>query len=320
MPGVGLGQLLLALDATLVSLVDAPRGLDLPVGSAALIDSDDVRLGLAAAAGSADVFFLLGRRRRRGAARGWTSRHASACAGGDLRQGAVERTGGQGGRGRVGGGGRGTAGPLGAALPVGQPRLGASRGPRRPGGRLGHRSVRLGAVARRPHPRHGQHRKRPVARAGLFGLQRRSRRAAPPVHPGPRRAARASGVDRPMGHLRCAAGRRRGGARRRASGVGSAPAAGDRDPSAAGRRAATAGVRRHHLGAARLAAPGRRRRGDVAGCGGTGRPDHVSAGGPAVHACAAGAATARASRTDQAPPTWPPSPANSASPPTATPR
>ncbi|MEB3981253.1 helix-turn-helix domain-containing protein [Mycobacterium sp. 663a-19] len=58
--GVGLGRLLLALDATLVSLVDAPRGLDLPVGSAALIDSDDVRLGLAAAAGSADVFFLLG--------------------------------------------------------------------------------------------------------------------------------------------------------------------------------------------------------------------------------------------------------------------
>ncbi|CDO90089.1 PucR family transcriptional regulator [Mycobacterium triplex] len=58
-PGVGLGQLLLALDATLVSLVEAPRGLDLPVGSAALIDSDDVRLGLAAAA-SSDVFFLLG--------------------------------------------------------------------------------------------------------------------------------------------------------------------------------------------------------------------------------------------------------------------
>lgn len=58
--GVGLGQLLLALDATMVSLVAAPRGLDLPVGSAALIDSDDVRLGLATAAGSADAFFLLG--------------------------------------------------------------------------------------------------------------------------------------------------------------------------------------------------------------------------------------------------------------------
>ncbi|ORA15503.1 PucR family transcriptional regulator [Mycobacterium asiaticum] len=59
-PGVSLGKLLLALDATMVSLVEAPRGLDLPVASAALIDSDDVRLGLATAAGSADAFFLLG--------------------------------------------------------------------------------------------------------------------------------------------------------------------------------------------------------------------------------------------------------------------
>jgi DNA-binding PucR family transcriptional regulator len=58
--GIGLGQLLLALDATMVSLVKAPRGLDLPVRSAALIDSDDVRLGLSVGAGSADVFFLLG--------------------------------------------------------------------------------------------------------------------------------------------------------------------------------------------------------------------------------------------------------------------
>ncbi len=58
--GVGLGQLLLALDATLVSLVAAPRGLDLPVSSAALVDSDDVRLGLALGTARADVFFLLG--------------------------------------------------------------------------------------------------------------------------------------------------------------------------------------------------------------------------------------------------------------------
>ena len=58
--GVSLGQLVLALDATMVTLVDAPRGLDLPVASAALIDGDDVRLGLAAGSGSADVFFLLG--------------------------------------------------------------------------------------------------------------------------------------------------------------------------------------------------------------------------------------------------------------------
>ena len=60
MAGVGLGQLLLALDATMVTLVQAPRGLDLPVASAALIDSDDVRLGLARAAGAADVFFFVG--------------------------------------------------------------------------------------------------------------------------------------------------------------------------------------------------------------------------------------------------------------------
>jgi DNA-binding PucR family transcriptional regulator len=58
--GVGLGQLLLALDTTVVSLVEAPRGLDLPVVSAALIDADDVRLGLGRGADSADVFFLLG--------------------------------------------------------------------------------------------------------------------------------------------------------------------------------------------------------------------------------------------------------------------
>src|SRR5271166_2968865 len=58
--GVGLGQLLLALDTTVVSLVEAPRGLDLAVASAALIDSDDVRLGLGRGADSADVFFLLG--------------------------------------------------------------------------------------------------------------------------------------------------------------------------------------------------------------------------------------------------------------------
>lgn len=60
MGGVRLGQLLLALDATLVSLVEAPRGLDLPVASAALLDRDDIQLGVAPAFGSADIFFLLG--------------------------------------------------------------------------------------------------------------------------------------------------------------------------------------------------------------------------------------------------------------------
>ncbi len=60
LPGLGLGQLLLALDRTMVTLVDAPRGLDMPVGSVALVDADDVRLGLAVGPGSADLFFLLG--------------------------------------------------------------------------------------------------------------------------------------------------------------------------------------------------------------------------------------------------------------------
>ncbi len=58
--GLGLGQLLLALDRTMVSLVEAPRGLDIPVDSVALVDADDVRLGLAVGPGSADLFFLLG--------------------------------------------------------------------------------------------------------------------------------------------------------------------------------------------------------------------------------------------------------------------
>ena len=58
--GLGLGQLLLALDRTMVTLVEAPRGLDMAVGSVALVDADDVRLGLAVGPGSADLFFLLG--------------------------------------------------------------------------------------------------------------------------------------------------------------------------------------------------------------------------------------------------------------------
>ncbi|WP_006243054.1 PucR family transcriptional regulator [Mycolicibacterium tusciae] len=59
-PGLGFGQLLLALDRTMVTLVEAPRGLDMPVASVALVDADDVRLGLSVGAGSADLFFLLG--------------------------------------------------------------------------------------------------------------------------------------------------------------------------------------------------------------------------------------------------------------------
>ena len=48
--GLSLGQLLLALDRTMVTLVEAPRGLDMTVGSVALVDVDDIRLGLAVGA------------------------------------------------------------------------------------------------------------------------------------------------------------------------------------------------------------------------------------------------------------------------------
>jgi DNA-binding PucR family transcriptional regulator len=76
--GLGLGQLLLALDRTMVTLVEAPRGLDLAVSSVALVDADDVRLGLAVGPGPADVFFLLGVADVE--AVGWLEQHAPHAA------------------------------------------------------------------------------------------------------------------------------------------------------------------------------------------------------------------------------------------------
>ncbi|MEO9327140.1 PucR family transcriptional regulator [Gordonia aurantiaca] len=58
--GVALGRLVLALDRTIATLVTAPRGLDVPVRSLAMIDVDDVRYGLGHAARSADVYLLVG--------------------------------------------------------------------------------------------------------------------------------------------------------------------------------------------------------------------------------------------------------------------
>ena len=46
--GLGLGKLLLALDRTMVTLVEAPRGLDMPVGSVALVDAVFIGVGLSA--------------------------------------------------------------------------------------------------------------------------------------------------------------------------------------------------------------------------------------------------------------------------------
>src|SRR6201992_3600702 len=77
--GVRLGQLLLALETTIASLVEAPRGLDLAVASAALIDSDDMQLGIGRGADSADVFFLLGAADKQ--AQSWLDRIATGPAG-----------------------------------------------------------------------------------------------------------------------------------------------------------------------------------------------------------------------------------------------
>lgn len=57
---VTLGRLLLALDRTVATLVVAPRGLDLPVASVALLDVDDVHLGLGRAARGAELFLFVG--------------------------------------------------------------------------------------------------------------------------------------------------------------------------------------------------------------------------------------------------------------------
>ncbi|MGV9669797.1 PucR family transcriptional regulator [Gordonia sp. NPDC003504] len=58
--GIGLGQLVLALDRTLVSLDAAPRGLDVPIDSVSLLDPDDLHLPLRASTRSADLFLLVG--------------------------------------------------------------------------------------------------------------------------------------------------------------------------------------------------------------------------------------------------------------------
>ncbi len=59
-PGIGVGRLLLALDATLASLAAAPRGLDVAIASVALIDPDDLHLPLHASARDADLFLMVG--------------------------------------------------------------------------------------------------------------------------------------------------------------------------------------------------------------------------------------------------------------------
>jgi DNA-binding PucR family transcriptional regulator len=57
---VTLGRLLLALDGTLVTLVEAPEGLDRPITSATLLDADDLHLGVGRGARAAELALLVG--------------------------------------------------------------------------------------------------------------------------------------------------------------------------------------------------------------------------------------------------------------------
>ncbi|NDK92524.1 PucR family transcriptional regulator [Gordonia desulfuricans] len=58
--GVELGRLLLALDRTVATLVTAPAGLDRPIAELAMLDADDVELGLGRGARGAQLFLLVG--------------------------------------------------------------------------------------------------------------------------------------------------------------------------------------------------------------------------------------------------------------------
>ena len=248
------------------------------------------------APGSADLFFLLGVSDAEAVRLDRPAGRAAPCAGGHLRQGTVAAAVKPAGRARHRGGGRRTAGPMGAALQTRQPRIRAPRRPRRPAVRLRHRPVRAGAVDRRPHPRHDQHRgrrsptcwptRRPATRpTSCAGCRSWAAPARPSIWSGSGQwgifdALRAGGdvvrVDeRPELGLRP----------RLAVGI-HLPA----DRSRAGRP----GVRGHDLAAAGVGAAGRRRRGGAARCGGAGGADHVAAGGRPVDAYGAGAGTARA--------------------------
>ena len=60
MAGVSLGNLLFALDRTIVTLSSAPRGLDGMITDIAMLDIDDLTLGLGRAARGAQLFLLVG--------------------------------------------------------------------------------------------------------------------------------------------------------------------------------------------------------------------------------------------------------------------
>ena len=205
--GLSLGQLLLTLDRTMVTLVEAPRGLDMPVGSVALVDVDDIRLGLAVGAGSADLFFLLGVSDAEAVS--WIAQqvHGAVPAAIFVKQpspAAVK-----------------LAAELGTAVVAVEPRARwellyklvnhafehhGNRGD--PRSESGTDLFGLAqSIAERTHGMISIEDDQSHV-LGLFGVQRGGRRTAPADHPGPRRSARTSGMDWAMGHLRRAAGQR----------------------------------------------------------------------------------------------------------------
>ena len=97
----------------MVTLVQAPRGLDVPVGSVGLIDADDVGFGLATGADNADLFCLVGV--PEDVVLRWPDGPVRLSIAIFIKEPTDQ--GGQAGGGRRGGsGGRRPAGPLGAAV------------------------------------------------------------------------------------------------------------------------------------------------------------------------------------------------------------
>src|ERR1700756_4234973 len=266
--GVGWGQRLLALDTTVVSRVEAPRGLDLPVASAALIDSDDVRLGLGRGADSADVFFLLGVADQQG--QHWLDK--LACGPADRAPVAIFAK-------NPSDALAARAVAAGTAVVAVDPQARWERLYRLVDHVLEHHLPSLGDPT---DPRN-------ESGTDLFGL---AQSLADRIHGMVSiedeqshvlaysasndeadelrrlsilgRTARVSEVDRPMGDLHCTAGQRRRGRGRRASGVGSAAPVGRWYSSPGPGCSPGAGLRRNHLGATRLAAVRGRRRGSAA--------------------------------------------------------
>ena len=198
--GVGLGQLVLALDATLVSLVEAPRAWICRRARRRWIDSDDVRLGLSRGPVRLVMFFLLRGPRRRRHPLDRPAERGARAARGDLRQGTLRRRGGPGSGRRRRGGGRGAQGSAGSGCISWSTTSSSTTatGPTRCPDSGTDLFALAQSIAERTL-RHGQHR----GRASRTCSRTRPPATRPTSCAGcrswPRRAARAPAVDRTVG-------------------------------------------------------------------------------------------------------------------------